>query len=95
MQKEPNNIEYLCDQLIAGVVEPLILREVAPGRYDIIDGACRLRAIEEAGLKEEVSARLNTLAGDLIMINIEINLIEWDSCFPNRFSLKKVLKRVK
>jgi ParB family chromosome partitioning protein len=47
------NIEELADSIREkGVLEPILVRNVAPNRYQIISGERRFRAAQEAGLDE-------------------------------------------
>ena len=50
---EPRALTELADSIRAqGVIQPIVAREIAPGRYEIIAGERRWRAAREAGLTE-------------------------------------------
>jgi ParB family chromosome partitioning protein len=50
---DPESLQELADSIAAqGVVQPIVVRPVADGRYEIIAGERRWRAAQQAGLQE-------------------------------------------
>ena len=53
MAMDPAKLSELAESIKAqGVIQPIVVRELAPGRYEIVAGERRWRASQEAGLAE-------------------------------------------
>ena len=53
MAMDPSKLSELAESIKAqGVIQPIVVRELSPGRFEIVAGERRWRASQEAGLAE-------------------------------------------
>jgi ParB family transcriptional regulator, chromosome partitioning protein len=72
---DPTAIDALCASIIKyGILEPLILREIENGRYEIIAGERRFRASKKAGLTEVPAIIRNSTDAEMLEIAMIENL---------------------
>jgi len=76
---DPAAIEALSASIVKyGILEPLILREVANGGYEIIAGERRFRAAKKSGLKEVPAIIRNSTDSEMLELAMIENLLRED-----------------